>query len=278
MSQAVGSYMIVSNMFFRIFCAIALAAVTVVSVAGSELCFHRFAKTPRYDYSKAGRQSLWEMFAPDQTNEFFVVNGDTLRFIQPRPDNGRSLTDCDYRQVARQLGIDIASIKAIVEIETGRTHRGFNDDGSPIVNFDLRVFRTMASRRKIDLDSFEESHPLVFSEGGATQSEHHARLCKAMSIDSVAAIQSTFWGMFQIGGFNWKSCGASSVSHFVELMSASERSQLDLFAEFIRSSGLLPLLQAKDWSAFARGYNGPSYAEQGYHTRLAEAYQKYGVN
>ena len=61
-------------------------------------------------------------------------------------------------------------------------------------------------------------------------------------------------------------------------MSASERSQLDLFAEFIRSSGLLPLLQAKDWSAFARGYNGPSYAEQGYHTRLAEAYQKYGVN
>jgi hypothetical protein len=58
-------------------------------------------------------------------------------------------------------------------------------------------------------------------------------------------------------------------------MSRSERDQLELFAEFIRSTGLLKHLSNKNWAAFARGYNGPSYASRRYHTRLAQAYAKY---
>ena len=58
-------------------------------------------------------------------------------------------------------------------------------------------------------------------------------------------------------------------------MSRSERDQLELFAAFIRNAGLLPALQRKDWRAFARGYNGPSYASRGYHTRLASSYAKH---
>ena len=96
-----------------------------------------------------------------------------------------------------------------------------------------------------------------------------------MSIDSVSAIEGTFWGMFQIGGFNYARCGAKNHSEFVRLMSRSERDQLELFAAFIRNAGLLPALQRKDWRAFARGYNGPSYASRGYHTRLASSYAKH---
>ena len=93
-----------------------------------------------------------------------------------------------------------------------------------------------------------------------------------MSINPHAAIEGTFWGMFQIGGFNWKKCGAASPEEFVRLMSRSERDQLELFAEFIVNSGLLSSLKAKNWRKFAAGYNGPSYASRGYHTRLAKAY------
>ena len=96
-----------------------------------------------------------------------------------------------------------------------------------------------------------------------------------MSIDSISAIEGTFWGMFQIGGFNYDRCGTRSHAEFVELMSRSERDQLELFAEFIRRAGLLPALRAKDWATFARGYNGPSYAARGYHTRLASSYAKH---
>ncbi len=81
--------------------------------------------------------------------------------------------------------------------------------------------------------------------------------------------------MFQIGGFNWKKCGCSSLEEFEELMSRSERDQLNLFAEFITTSGLLKHLKAKNWAAFARGYNGPAYARRAYHTRMATAYARH---
>jgi hypothetical protein len=58
-------------------------------------------------------------------------------------------------------------------------------------------------------------------------------------------------------------------------MSRSERDQLELFAEFVRNTGLQQYLVKKNWSAFAKGYNGPGFAARGYHTRLANAYNKY---
>ena len=85
----------------------------------------------------------------------------------------------------------------------------------------------------------------------------------------------TFWGMFQIGGFNYKLCGCETVGEFVKLMSESELEQLELFAAFITNTGMLPDLKAKNWAAFARKYNGASYARRGYHTRMANAYAKF---
>ena len=34
-------------------------------------------------------------------------------------------------------------------------------------------------------------------------------------------------------------------------------------------------LRARNWAAFSRKYNGPSYARRGYHTRMAAAYKKF---
>ena len=81
--------------------------------------------------------------------------------------------------------------------------------------------------------------------------------------------------MFQIGGFNWKKCGAESLDDFVCRMSRSERDQLDMFASFISTTGLVKHLKTKNWAAFARGYNGPGYAKRAYHTRMARAYSRH---
>ncbi len=35
------------------------------------------------------------------------------------------LTDDDYREVAERLGVEVAAIKAVVDIEAGRAHEGF---------------------------------------------------------------------------------------------------------------------------------------------------------
>lgn len=235
-----------------------------------------------YEHAAAEGLSLGELFGPPESSDFIVVSGDTIRFDFATALRGCPLTEQDYARVARELGVEVASIKAVVEIETGRTRRGFNADKTPIVNFNIKVFTTMTRRHKVKLSDYTKTHPLVFSglavsRFGTPQAAEHARLDEAMKIDSVCAIEGTFWGMFQIGGFNWKRCETSSPFEFMELMSRSERDQLDLFAAFLRNSGLLKHLRNKDWAAFARGYNGPTYAKHAYHTRLAAAYRKYSV-
>ncbi len=188
----------------------------------------------------------------------------------------RRLTEEDYREVADELGVEVAAIKAVVDIEAGRSHEGFSAPGVPLVNFDLSMFRRFAGKRGINLSKYRRSHPSVFSRSArGSQAAVYKRLQAARTIDNTTAIEGTFWGMFQIGGFNWKKCGAKDINEFVELMSRSERDQLELFARFITNSGLLPHLKNKNWAAFARGYNGPSYASRGYHTRMASAYARH---
>lgn len=186
------------------------------------------------------------------------------------------LSEKDYEEVAAELGVEVAAVKAVVEIEAGRSHQGFSAPGLPLVNFDVTMFRRFAGRRGVNISKYQRSHPHVFrSSGRGSQAAVNRRLAAARTIDNAAAVEGTFWGMFQIGGFNWRKCGCASIDEFVELMSRSERDQLELFARFITSAGLVKHLKAKNWAAFARGYNGPSYARRGYHTRMAAAYKRY---
>lgn len=186
----------------------------------------------------------------------------------------------DYLQAAEELGVDVATIKAVVSIEAGASHQGFHAPGEPLVNFDLTMFKRAAAKRGINLAKHQKSGAIVFNRPnsqkyGSYQAAQHARLKEAMKIDSIAAIDGTFWGMFQIGGFNWNKCGTASRTEFVERMSKSEHEQLELFVNFIKTNGMEKYLQKKDWAGFARRYNGPSYAKRGYHTRLAKAYKTY---
>ena len=187
-----------------------------------------------------------------------------------------TLTDDDYREVAEHLGCEIAAIKAVVEIEAGRTHEGFSAPGRPLVNFDLGMFRRNAAKKGVSLSKYYRTHPQVFNRNRrSSQASVFSRLTAARSIHDASAIESTYWGMFQIGGFNWRKCGCASAGEFAERMSRSERDQLDLFAEFVKSTGLVKHLRSKNWRAFARGYNGPSYAARNYHNRMAASYARH---
>ncbi|MCM1293744.1 MAG: N-acetylmuramidase family protein [Bacteroides sp.] len=196
------------------------------------------------------------------------------------PDRIIRLTEDDYREVAEELGVETAAIKAVVDIEAGKQHQGFFAPGKPLVNFDLSMFRQFARKNGINLSRYSKSHSTVFASPnarryGSTQAAQQERLRLARTIDNRTGIEGTFWGMFQIGGFNWKLCGCSNIEEFVEKMSRSERDQLELFAQFIKNSGMLPALKSKNWAQFARRYNGASYASRGYHTRMASAYARH---
>lgn len=214
---------------------------------------------------------------------FFIFNGDTLfsMFIPPLEIiRSGPLTDADFCEIADSLQVEPAAIKAVVQIEAGNGRAGFYEKGRPLINYDVGLFRRMASRRGVNIVQARAAHPEAFAplnipRYGSYQRAQQARLDAAMAIDSIAAIEATFWGMFQVGGFNWKLSGASSHEDFVRRVSRSEYDQLILFANFIRNTGIVKHLRNKNWSGFAKLYNGPGYAARGYHTRMASAYLRY---
>lgn len=190
------------------------------------------------------------------------------------------LSEEDYVDVARRLGIEVAAVKAVVEIEAGRDQGGFVEPGLPIINFDLSQFRRLAVKHKVNLSRYRKTHAVVFNRPdakkyGGHQYAQHARLDAASEIDRKTAVYATYWGMFQIGGANWKLCGADSYEDFVDRMCRSERDQLELFASLIEKCGYTKYLRNHNWAAFARGYNGPGYRKYNYHTRMAKAYARY---
>lgn len=195
-------------------------------------------------------------------------------------DKYEKLSEADYKAVAKELGVEVAAIKAVVDIEAGASHKGFAEPGKALINFDLSMFRKFSKQRGVNLSKYSRSHSTVFASPnakryGSHQAAQHARLEQAKTINHDAAIEGTFWGMFQIGGFNWKKCGAKSLDDFERRMNLSEREQLELFANFVKNDGLVKYLKNKDWAGFALRYNGPGYRKRNYHGRMAAAYKKY---
>ncbi len=165
----------------------------------------------------------------------------------------------------------MAAIKAVVRIEAGEKLQGFWAPGVPVANYVQSLYNKYSGKgtgRKIK----DAKIPSGLS-GYALQ--EWTALTNARKKNADAADMGTYWGMFQIGGFNYKLCGCQSVEEMVEKICDSEFSQLEMFAVFIRNSGMLEALKKKDWAAFARKYNGPSYAKRGYHTRMAKEYANY---
>lgn len=190
---------------------------------------------------------------------------------QADPDRYTRLTDDDYRQVAEELGIEVAVIKAVVRIEAGAKLEGFWAPGVPVANYSASLYNRYAKKHK-GRKIADEKVPDGLK--GYALKEWTA-LVNARKKNADAADMGTYWGMFQIGGAHYKLCGCESVEEMVEKMSESEHSQLKLFATFIKNAGMLESLRKKDWASFARKYNGPSYARRGYHTRMAKEYAKF---
>lgn len=184
------------------------------------------------------------------------------------------LTESDFLLVAEELDVEVAAIKAVVEIEAGKAMKGFWAPGIPVINFDRSMYIKYRSKAASTQGAKGEKVPEGL-KGYALK--EWTELINARKTNAQGANLGTFWGMFQIGGFNYKLCGCGSVDEFVKRMAYSELEQLQLFAVFITNAGMVESLRKKDWSAFARKYNGPSYAKRGYHTKMAKAYAKYSV-
>lgn len=185
----------------------------------------------------------------------------------------------DYIWAGKFLGCSAESLMAVVEVETGGKG-GFVSDGKPQILFEGHVFWKELKERGIDPEPLSKQYPgIVYKTwtkshyiGGPGE---YKRYEIAERINEDAAICSTSWGIFQILGENYKLCSCNSPKDFYNKMCFSQVWQFLLGIEFIRSSGLYKHLITLDWAKFAKGYNGPGYAQNEYDKKLERSYLKF---
>ena len=189
------------------------------------------------------------------------------------------LTEADYFYAAKILVVDVAAIKAVLEVETGNKG-GFIAKGKPTMLFEGHIFWTQLKQRGIDpLKHQRGNEDILYSKWTKAhykgRIKEYDRLERARAIHREAADSSASWGLAQIMGFNYRACGCKSVSEFVQQMHQSAGKQLELFVHFIRSNHWDDYLRSHNWKEFARHYNGAGYTQNQYDKRLASAYDKY---
>lgn len=188
------------------------------------------------------------------------------------------LTPEDIAAAARQLGLSVAKVRAVLQVES--RGRGFQPDSRrPVILFEPHVF-SKRTRRAFDQVRPDVSYPTWGTEPyPVSQAQRYQQLGVAMGLAETAALEATSWGLFQIMGFQARLCGFADVQSFARAMATTEAAQLAAFVAFLQAAGggMVEALKASDWGGFARRYNGASYAQHGYDQRLKAAYARFVV-
>jgi len=191
----------------------------------------------------------------------------------------KALTDDNLRAAAKDLGVDLAAVRALVEVES--RGRGFLGDGRPKILFERHVmYRRLRDKEGLALaNQMTKLSPSVVnrSRGGYVGGYgEHERLDLAAHIDRDCALESASWGLFQIMGYHWKALGYPSLQAFINAMYRNEAAHLDAFVRFVKlDPALHQAIRDLDWATVARLYNGPAYAQNNYDTKLAAAYKRH---
>lgn len=188
------------------------------------------------------------------------------------------ITEEQYKEIAKELGVEVAAIKAVEEVESKGS--GFLPSGEPTILFEPHIFWKELLKLGISPKNYSSKNSDILYEKWGTKpygkySEQHSKLKKAISINREAALKSASWGKFQILGNNYELSGYDSLQEFINDMYESDYKHLKAFAGFVKGRGLIKHLRNKDWAKFAEGYNGSSYKKSGYHIKLQRAYEKY---
>lgn len=189
-------------------------------------------------------------------------------------NDSKRLKQGDLNRIANEFGINVAAVKAIIEVEVGSRQTGFLPSGRPIVLFEAHWFGYLTGYK------FNSSHPTLSTRtwnrrlylGGEREWE---RIEAAAKLDWSAAHQSASYGLGQVLGVNYKLTGFQSIQDFVRAQFESEYNQLRTMFNFIKNKGLINAINKEDWTTVARVYNGPGFAQNNYHIKLAQAYAKH---
>ena len=211
------------------------------------------------------------------TADGIVGNKTWLKLIE-KDLKSINITDADFIKAAIDLKVEVAALKAIKEIESGGKAI---QNGVPTMLFEGHVFWSRLEARHIDPKKYVKGNEDILYPKWTKKyytgknSGELKRLQKAIKIHEEAAYESASYGMFQIMGNNYKTCGYSSAKEFYNALCKSEDAHFDAFIRFLIAKGIVKYLQNKNWAQVAYLYNGAGYKANKYDNKLANAYNKY---
>lgn len=207
------------------------------------------------------------------------------------------LNDADYVMAANRLGVTVAHVRAVTEVESRGS--GFLDSGDPVILFERHKFwkysavpragetaaTALARRAAFALTDPDICGPKALSNKKGTPEvdkylggeREWGRMRRAMAFHPTAALMSASYGLFQVMGFNAVPvCKYASVQAYYRAMQASEGDQLDAFVRFVKADPRLHrALKEGNWAKVAEYYNGTGYKLFNYDSKLANAFIKW---
>lgn len=191
----------------------------------------------------------------------------TISFI----GEAKRIEDIDIPRIGARIGVGEDELHAFMEVEAAGS--GFDRQGRPKMLFEPHIFhkhlqgekRERAVKAGLAYPKWRREYP----------KDSYPRLLAAMEIDETAALKSASWGLGQILGENHKAAGYKSPQDMVRAFTEDEENHLEAMVSFLKANGLDKHLRAHNWAELARGYNGPAYAQHGYHTKLKAAFAKW---
>ncbi|MCW4114362.1 N-acetylmuramidase domain-containing protein [Aurantimonas sp. MSK8Z-1] len=175
------------------------------------------------------------------------------------------------RRLSEEYGVPAGHVAAIIKVESNGVVS--TPEGLPLIRWEGHYFYRLLSGSKRDraVKAGLASPKVGGLKNPRPQDRRYEMLGSARDIDAEAAVSSTSWGLGQFMGAHWQALGyASAEALRLEAMSGLE-GQARLMMRYVRAFGLLDELRAGEWSAFARGYNGPGYRKNRYDEKMAAA-------
>lgn len=190
-------------------------------------------------------------------------------------DNERVIVN----RIAEKYRLDPIGFMACIDVESGgSTGTIINGRFEPLIRYEGHYFDKLckASVREAARKAGVSSPKAGVIKNPDSQSNRWLLVQKAAKYDAVAAYESCSYGVGQVMGSHWKDLGFKSIQSFVERARDGFEGQCELMALFIIKNNIGDALNKRDWSRYARVYNGSKYKKNRYDEKLQQAYVKFG--
>lgn len=178
---------------------------------------------------------------------------------------------------ARRIKVEAAALQAVIEVESaGKVFARVKGKQEPLIRWEGHYFyrRLKGAERDEAVRQGLASPKAGGVPNPASQEARWTIVTRASKINRQAALESFSIGLGQVMTAHWQKLGFDSPDEMIKLAREGAAGQVEVMVRYIEKFGLIDELQRKDFTGFARGFNGPNYAKGAYHTKMANAYRR----